>query len=323
MAVVQGVKEKIHSPLYDAIAVEPEKQLRSVESSNTLKFFVNVQGKTKLETNLQASSVLSHYNTYEARAMRVVISDLRPEFPDDPTISSDEVADFELFVTDADDEPICILPATGAVVTCGTTDSVEVGAAVIELGLFSLVELLKEANDSDGFAEIPVDDDAVTSVQDANGNELSAAAIDNVINEGGVIFISAFELEILIEELDRDSAPREQFVPNNGAGTLISKLLYNTVTTLFVGEKTMIEAPTWMFPAGAGPFSDQASITTNGIPSPMDTFRFAEPIFIDKQQNFRVEIEIPDADVLKETQKLYGPFFIWVVLDGYMTRDVQ
>jgi hypothetical protein len=42
-----------------------------------------VQGKTKLETNLQSASLLPHYNTFEARAMRVVISDLPPEFPDD------------------------------------------------------------------------------------------------------------------------------------------------------------------------------------------------------------------------------------------------
>ena len=53
------------------------------------------------------------------------------------------------------------------------------------------------------------------------------------------------------------------------------------------------------------------------------TFRFAEPVFIDRQQNFRVEIEVPDADVLKELQQIYGPLYIWVVLDGYMTRDVQ
>ncbi len=57
--------------------------------------------------------------------------------------------------------------------------------------------------------------------------------------------------------------------------------------------------------------------------SPNATFRFAEPIYIDKQQNFRVEIEIPDSDTVKEIQKIYGPLNIWVVLDGYMTRDVQ
>ena len=51
--------------------------------------------------------------------------------------------------------------------------------------------------------------------------------------------------------------------------------------------------------------------------------RFAEPVFIDAQQNFRVEMEIPDATALGELQRIYGPFFIWVTLDGYMRRDVQ
>jgi hypothetical protein len=85
----------------------------------------------------------------------------------------------------------------------------------------------------------------------------------------------------------------------------------------------MIQMPTWFFPAGAGPYSEKAGITTHGEPSPTATFRFAEPIFIDKQQNFRVEIEVPDTDTLKEIQRIYGPMSLWVVLDGYMTRDVQ
>ncbi len=34
-------------------------------------------------------------------------------------------------------------------------------------------------------------------------------------------------------------------------------------------------------------------------------------------------MEIPDASVLGELQRIYGPFFIWVTLDGYMRRDVQ
>src|SRR5438309_7226691 len=84
MAVVQGIKEKVHLPLYDALSVQPEKQLRDVENSSILKFFVNVQGKTKLETNLQSASLLPHYNTFEARAMRVVVSDFTAEFPDEP-----------------------------------------------------------------------------------------------------------------------------------------------------------------------------------------------------------------------------------------------
>ena len=85
----------------------------------------------------------------------------------------------------------------------------------------------------------------------------------------------------------------------------------------------MIQMPTWFFPGGAGPYSEKANVTTHGKPTPLATFRFAEPIFIDKQQNFRVEIEIPDTDTLKEIQSIYGPLNIWVVLDGYMTRDVQ
>jgi hypothetical protein len=99
--------------------------------------------------------------------------------------------------------------------------------------------------------------------------------------------------------------------------------VFNTVTTLFVGEKIMIEMPTWFFPGGAGPYSFSSKVISHGEPSPTATFRFAEPIFIDKQQNFRVEIDVPDSDVLKEIQKIYGPLFVWVVLDGYMTRDVQ
>src|SRR4030095_2809424 len=102
MAVVSGIKEKVHLPIYDSIHVEPEKQLREIETSSKLKFFVNVQGKTRLETNLQAASLLSHYNTFEARAMRVVISDLAPEFPDPedtqdaPRTKGDEAEGFDV-----------------------------------------------------------------------------------------------------------------------------------------------------------------------------------------------------------------------------------
>ena len=82
MATVQGIRERIGQPVIDAFRVPPGKQLRDIEPGRTLKFFVNVQGKTKLETNLQSASLLPHYNTFEARAMRVVISDLPPEMPD-------------------------------------------------------------------------------------------------------------------------------------------------------------------------------------------------------------------------------------------------
>ena len=43
---------------------------------------------------------------------------------------------------------------------------------------------------------------------------------------------------------------------------------------------------------------------------------------IEPQQNFRVEMLFP-RDVPEDLSKLTGPFTIWVVLDGYLVRDVQ
>ena len=350
MAVVQGIKEKVHLPLYDSITVDPEKQLRDVESSGTLKFFVNVQGKNKLETNLQSASLLPHYNTFEARAMRVVISDLPPDFPDDLTM----LQETGFSVTDDDDNSVFIdasptpgpfvgvvevsttVTATGDKETTFTvvdsepdfcfvpTTSKEV-VADLRLSLDRLVELLKEARESDdGFAALSPDEDGVT-LRPATGTTPSIS--ENLaarIADFGAIFLSAREIESFIESLpEKNQPPKEQLNPNNGSGTLIGKIVYNTVTSFFVGEKTMISMPTWFFPAGAGPYSQTGNFATHGEPSPTATFRFAEPIYIDKQQNFRVEIEIPDADTLKDLQRIYGPFNLWVVLDGYMTRDVQ
>src|SRR5215813_12394371 len=82
MAVVKGIKEKVHLPLYDALFVRPRQQLREVESSSVFKFFAHVQGKTKLETNMQTAALLPHWNTFEVRALRVVISDLPVRFPE-------------------------------------------------------------------------------------------------------------------------------------------------------------------------------------------------------------------------------------------------
>jgi hypothetical protein len=284
MAVVQGVKEKVHLPIYDSLNVEPEKQLRDVETSSTLRFFVNVQGKTKLETNLQSASLLPHYNTFEARAMRVVISDLPPEFSEDVEVEIDGV----------------VRTSTGTATT----------PRVVNTNLKRAMELLQEARaDNEGETVVTVDADGV---EDGPKTPLTD------------VTLTVADIEAAIDDPDeRTYPPPEQIHPNDGAGTLIGKLIYNTVTTLYVGEKIMIQMPTWFFPAGAGPYSESAKFTTHGEPSPTATFRFAEPIYIDKQQNFRVEIEIPNADVLKQIQKIYGPMNIWVVLDGYMTRDVQ
>jgi hypothetical protein len=283
MPVVQGVKEKVHLPIYDSLTVRPKEQLKDAEPSSTLKFFINVQRKTKLETNLQSASLLPHYNTFEARAMRVVISDLPPEFPDDIPVDVSGVTH----------------------VTHGNTPE----RRVVDTDLQRLMELIEEARENDNEQVIVFVKDRKEVEPDVSGAEAVRLSLDNLVDA--------------LEDLDRLAPPKEQIVPNNGGGTLIGKLIYNTVTTFYVGEKIMIQMPTWFFPAGAGPYSEAARFTTHGEPSPTATFRFAEPIFIDRQQNFRVEIEIPDADAQKQIGQAYGPLFIWVVLDGYMTRDVQ
>jgi hypothetical protein len=91
--------------------------------------------------------------------------------------------------------------------------------------------------------------------------------------------------------------------------------VFNTVTTLFVGEKDHDRNADLVLSGGAGPYSF-SSRSSSWRAFANATFRFAEPIFIDRQQNFRVEIDIPDSDVHKEIQKIYGPLFVWVVLDG-------
>ncbi len=317
MAVVQNIKEKVHLPIYDCVSVEPGKQLRSVESSSTLKFFTNVQGKTKLETNLQSASLLPHYNTFEARALRVVISDLPPDFvPDNPDDEETVENDEGLEVTNDDGNGFA---ADGSVETTAGADVVE---ADIELPLTRAVELLRSADESeDKSIDLDADDEDVTLT--FNGTELGEDVVGTIAGAGGTLTLSLGELKGFIEDLDKKAPAPQQLIPNNGAGTLIGNLVYNTVTSLYVGEKLMIEMPTWFFPAGAGPYSEAGKSTTHGEPSPAATFRFAEPIFIDKQQNFRVENEAPDSQTLKQIQRIYGPFFIWVVLDGYMTRDVQ
>jgi len=213
MAKVQGVKEKLHSPLYDAFFVKQEGSKKFTDfmtDPRVIRFFVDIQNKTRLETNLQASGVLPSLNTFEARALRVVVSNLRPSEGKD-----------------------------------GKEDP-----------------LRKPRNES----------------------------------------------------------------------AILADLIYNSVTSLIVGEKIMIEMPTFWFPSGAG-VSPGLTVSNHGEPDPTATFRFAEPVYIEPQQNFRVEMAFPQGVpgvaagiVPDDTHKLAhvtGPLRIWVVLDGYLTRDVQ
>jgi len=297
MAVVKGVKEKVHLPLYDSIVVKPRERLGDRQSSNVLRFFQDVTGKTKLQTNMQAASLLPHWNTYEARALRVVISDLAAQFPDKPTVDLANVP-----LVDSDEEPI--------------EDNPYVTIQFLSLG--HLVELSQRL-DKCGERALLMSDGDLRALGDG-------VNVTPAIPVGQFVAVDHGFLDRLAAALSGTGLklpPDEQVVPNNGSGNLIGRFVYNTVTTFFVGEKVMIQVPTWFFPAGAGPYAEDGRVTTHGEPTPEATFRFAEPIFIDTQQNFRVEIEIPESDVLADFQKIYGPFFLWVVLDGFMTRDVQ
>jgi hypothetical protein len=165
MAKVSGVKEKLHMPLYDAFVVKPGSTFRgSMDDPRMIRFFVDVQNRTKLETNLQASGVLPSQNRFEARALRVVMS---------------------------------------------------------------------------GPGQIPTG------------------------------------------------------APPDYASQILAELIYNSVTTLLVGEKIMVEAPTYLFPSGAGVSPGNGTITNHGEPDPMATFRFAEAVTVEPQQALRIEMLFP------------------------------
>ena len=331
MAVVQGIREKVHLPIYDSLSVDGAKQLRDAESTSILKFFVNVQGKTKLETNLQSASLLPHYNTFEARAMRVIISDLPPVFPAKSIAIQLERTELPVFTkTTRKEIRVDTAPGLGQgkVLMTGSEPATSGGAVVnadINFGLDRVMQLLFEARESEDQVALIISEEPGVTLRASDGTTTLTSQINaQEVFKLGSIEIRLDEIEKLLDELDEKLIPpKEQLRPNNAAGTIIGKFIYNTVTTLYVGEKIMIQMPTWFFPGGAGPYSEKQRFTTHGKPTPTATFRFAEPIYIDKQQNFRVEIEVPDSDTLKQIQRIYGPLNIWVVLDGYMTRDVQ
>jgi hypothetical protein len=257
MGKVQGVKEKLHYPIYDAFFVpDPEKVPNKtfkdfMTDPRMIRFFVDVQNKTRLETNLQASGVLPSLNTFEARAMRVVVSTLGlPR----ALINRDEIINkadqYFQYRTDA---------------CCQD----------------------KSATDCDRIKLRDAEDKLLSGIQ---------------------------------TEFERACA---------AASLILSELIYNSVTTLLVGEKIMIEMPTYFFPSGAGVHPGDGTVSNHGEPDPMATFRFAEPVIIEPQQNFRVEMSFPqgvpgqDKNPAERLAGVKGPLRIWVVLDGYLTRDVQ
>jgi hypothetical protein len=129
-------------------------------------------------------------------------------------------------------------------------------------------------------------------------------------------------LRVVVSIGDTDGAGTARDV---SADEFVTWLAYNSVTSLFVGEKIMIEMPTFFFPPGAGVVNGAGMAAGHGLPTPEATFRFAEPVAIEPQQNFRVEMAFPQGvpTAPRNMQEVPGPLRIWVVLDGYLTRDVQ
>jgi len=380
MAIVKGVNEIVHLPLYDSLFVRPGKQLGDLVSANVLKFFVNIQGKTKLETNMQSSSLLPHWNTFEARALRVVFSDLPEtiagsndlpfdwrdfEFlpaasdhglkPEQVVAARESLAAYRQAVEEAKsiskdfDECLGLLRRFchqdhmgGMLKLQGELRSIRKELATIltrtriklpksdALSRFSESLDGLEAKGEEGYLE-PKLDQAIECLnelsmladlrgrikeQNLAGLDACVAAAERLVNAppGGANLRQ--RLEVFVRKLAPHQAHRRDL-------QVLGKLLYNSVTTLFVGEKIMIQMPTWFFPAGAGPYAENGESITNGFPAPQATFNFAEPVIIDTQQHFRVELEIPEAEAFQDFKSINGPFFIWVVLDGYMKRDVQ
>jgi hypothetical protein len=197
----QGLKEKVHFPLYDSVTVPEGRSLWDTLEANSgiLRFFVDVQGKSKLETNLGSSGVLPHFNTLEIFSLRVTVHGGYHQSPD------------------------------------GTPD----------------------------------------------------------LHGGG-------NLEAL------------------------NSVLFHSVTSLYVGEKIMIQHPTFYFPSGGGLHAPSGAVATSGEPSAAAAFRLEEPVLAEKKQNFHVEIEFPDRDqAQRELSSIFGPARVWVTLDGFLTRTVQ
>jgi hypothetical protein len=262
MGKVQGVKEKLQFPLYDAFFVPgagqnnnpPAKKFEeAMTDPRVIRFFVDVQNKTKLETNLQAAGVLPSLNTFEARAMRVVVS--------------------------ARDLPRCP-------------------------NLEDLKVPLKELIENLSYNNLLTKKEAAYTIDHGKWTGSPPQG-----------FCDALHKLCGLARLD--------------ASMILAELIYNSVTTLLVGEKIMIETPTFYFPAGAGVSPGNGGVTNHGEPDPMATFRFAEPIILEPQQNFRVEMLFPrgvpgaQGGPPGKLGTVEGPFRIWVMLDGYLTRDVQ
>ena len=287
MAKVKGVREKLHMPIYDAFFVPgarngtAAKRFEEVMTDpRVVRFFVDVQNKTKLETNLQAAGVLPSLNTFEARALRVVASTFCLPRAALTTIRPDILKAVNEYCSSNpknEDQLVNTIQTAFQRISGAASVNQHIKAAIVAA--------------TNAYCEPNSESDTGEYSQDAQ-NQLVNTILD------------AFEAGC------------------EAASTALPELIYNSVTTLLVGEKIMIEVPTFYFPSGAGVSPGNGTTTNHGEPDPMATFRFAEPVLIEPQQNFRVEILFPQG-VPGNLANVSGPLRIWVVLDGYLTRDVQ
>jgi hypothetical protein len=431
MAVVKGIRENVHLPLYDSLFVRPQQQLREVQSSSVFKFFVHMQGKTKLETNMQAAALLPHWNTFEVHSLRVIVSDLPVRFPEVVTqcltetngsgvspvlanlthclaelaeVIADEkhrvaeqllamarecasehrdIVAYADEVTDNLDEALDSFAALCNQNTLGRILELHSELRVIASDLIAILRRTRiSTNDPEAMNRflstlstlseteadtklfgrlckaqscLPTFSQLVALFTQLKQTSLTDAQrcvenIEQLIQTEAKRVICLERVHDCFEKVKQQIGQLDIEAPHRSDSAirrclqkqirnelqrpldeqlfarsvqLLSKLIYQSVTSFVVGEKTMMQMPTWFFPAGAGPYAEGGQVVTHGFPAPEATFHFAEPVVIDAQQNFRVELEVPDAVVLSEIQRIYGPMFIWVVLDGYMQRDVQ
>ena len=128
------------------------------------------------------------------------------------------------------------------------------------------------------------------------------------------------------------SSRRKELKSNLNESEILADLIYNSVTSLIVGEKIMIEAPTFWFPSGAGvspgfPPSATGSLTQGlhlGLQSRASSSRSKtfEWKCCSRGTCRRVGSSERD-DGPSRLGNVVGPLRIWVALDGYLTRDVH
>jgi hypothetical protein len=151
--------------------------------------------------------------------------------------------------------------------------------------------------------------------------------LETNMDTAGMLSRNSFEVRALRVVIAALPLEEEEVDPDDPglSPRVIEEFIYNSITTLSVGEKKYLEVPTFMCPSGAGPHGGNGtSGVSHGEPNPMATFRFAEPIVIPPQQSFRVEITFPHGLDENELTNLYEEWVrVWVILDGYLIRDVQ